>query len=118
DWRSGTARARAMMMAGQVAIASVLLVGALLLTRSFTGLMDASLGYDPVNLIAARVVLPEHEFTPERRLQVLQQMTARTGAMPGVTSVAFSSVMAFTPGVMLASVPWPQHGGREISAST
>ena len=116
--RSGTARARAMIMAGQVAIASVLLVGALLLTRSFTGLMDASLGYDPVNLIAARVVLPDHEFTPERRLQVLQQMTARTGAMPGVTSVAFSSVMAFTPGEMLASFPLRKHDGAQISVQT
>ena len=36
-WRTRTARARTVIMAGQVAIASVLLVGALLLVRSFLG---------------------------------------------------------------------------------
>ena len=42
-WRTRTA-ARAVIMAGQVAIACVLLVGALLLVRSFLGLLHANIG--------------------------------------------------------------------------
>src|SRR5205823_3997241 len=57
--RSPLPRARALIMAGQVAIACVLLVGGLLLLRSFTGLMNAPLGYQPANLLTARIILPD-----------------------------------------------------------
>jgi putative ABC transport system permease protein len=116
--RSRTARARALIMAGQVAIACVLLVGALLLTRSFNRLMDAPLGYDPLNLVAARVILPDADYSPERRLQTLEQIGARTRATPGVTNVAYSTVMAFTPGEMLSSFPLRKRDGSQVPVQT
>ncbi|MGH9407983.1 MAG: ABC transporter permease, partial [Vicinamibacterales bacterium] len=65
--RTRTARVRAIIMAAQVAMACVLLVGALLLTRSFVDLMNATIGYDPTNVLTARLILTDGEFTPERR---------------------------------------------------
>ena len=46
-------RTRAMLAASQVALALVLLVGAVLLLRSFVGLVTVDRGYDPTNVITA-----------------------------------------------------------------
>ncbi|HEY7600671.1 MAG TPA: ABC transporter permease, partial [Candidatus Limnocylindrales bacterium] len=48
--RSQTARVRALIMAGQVAIAAILLVGSGLLCRSFYGMLRADVGYDATNV--------------------------------------------------------------------
>jgi putative ABC transport system permease protein len=116
--RSPTARARALIMSGQVAIACILLVGALLLMRSFSGLIGAPLGYDAANLLAARIVLPDGEFTPARRLQTLDRIGARVGAIPGVAGTAFSSVLAFTPGEMLSAFPVRKRDGSQVRVQT
>lgn len=46
-------RARAVLAAGQIALALALLVGAGLLLRSFVGLLTADRGYDPANVVTA-----------------------------------------------------------------
>ena len=51
--RSRASRMRAAIMAGQIAIASVLLVCAALLGRSFIGMMSADVGYDPASTLTA-----------------------------------------------------------------
>src|SRR5207249_1237310 len=63
-----TARARTVIMAGQVAVACVLLVGAALVTRSLLALIRADRGYDPVGLLTAQVPFPAR-YTDERRAQ-------------------------------------------------
>lgn len=125
SWRTPLARARALIMAGQVAIACVLLVGGLLLFRSFAALLTAPLGYRPTNLLIARIVLPELDFTPERRLPVLEQTAARLRGTPGVVAAAYATLLPFTPGTVLSSFPLKtrdgstrqiQTGSRAISA--
>jgi len=116
--RSRTTRARSFIMAGQVAIACVLLVGALLLVRSFNGLMGAALGYDAVNLVAARLVLPDEDYSPERRLQTLEQIGGRIKATPGVRHAAYANVLAFTSGEMLSSFPLRKRDASQIQVQT
>ena len=53
--RTRTARARTPIMAGQLAVSCVLLVSASLLVRSFVALLHADRGYDPKNLLTARL---------------------------------------------------------------
>ena len=55
---SRTARIRLAIMAGQVAVACVLLVGASLLGRSFVRLLNVDRGYDPAGVLAARLSMP------------------------------------------------------------
>lgn len=90
--RSRTARARTLIMATQIAIACVLLIGAALLTRSFVALLHADRGYDPTNLLTARIPLSAG-FSMERRTALLETLVARLRAMPGVSEVAYSNAL-------------------------
>ena len=55
---SSAARTRAAIMVGQIAVACLLMVGAGLLARSLTALINVDRGYDPHNLLTARLPLP------------------------------------------------------------
>lgn len=90
--RSPTARARTLIMVGQIAIACVLLIGASLLTRSFTALLHADRGYDPSNLLTARIPMPTG-FPMERRTQIMDAITARLRSLPGVREAAFGNAL-------------------------
>jgi putative ABC transport system permease protein len=116
--RSRIARARAAIMTAQIAIACVLLVGALLLMRSFVGMMNADLGYDFTNVLTARVVLPDGEYAPARRIETLDQIVARMVATPGVTRVAYATVMPFTSGETLSSFPLKKLDGGSIQVQS
>ena len=100
-----SSRARAVLAVAQVALALVLLVGAGLLLRSFVRLITVDRGYDPANVIAARVRNPDVAFgpgmTPESladrraagsRFQAfLTEEMARLTVLPDVEAVGISS---------------------------
>ena len=116
--RTRTSRARAAIMAGQVAIASVLLVGALLLARSFVSLLNANLGYDATNVLTARLVLPDGDYKPERRLAILDDIVRRLSAAPGVRQVGFANSTPFTSGESLSSFPLKRRDGSSTQVQT
>ncbi|MDO8836058.1 MAG: ABC transporter permease, partial [Vicinamibacterales bacterium] len=109
--RSQLARARALVMAVQVAIACVLMVGASLLGRSFTALVEADRGYDPSHLLTAELSMPDEAFTAERRVQVLEGLVSRLRANPAVRSAAYSTTLPLVAreAVMGFSIP-PRDG--------
>lgn len=98
-------RARAALAVAQVALALVLLVGAGLLLRSFARLITVDRGYDPANVITARIRNPDAAFrpgmTPEsiaelraagRRFQEsLVEEAARLEVLPDVEAIGVSS---------------------------
>jgi len=90
--RLRTARARSIIMAGQLAVSCVLLVGAALLVRSFTALLHADRGYDPTNVLTARVSLP-NDYSMERRIAFLEGIAERLRAMPGVRAAAYGNAL-------------------------
>jgi putative ABC transport system permease protein len=89
--QSPTARARMLIMSGQIAIACVLLIGAALLTRSFTALLHADRGYDPRNVLTARIPMPG--LSIERRTRMLDALASRLQSMPGVRAVAYGNAL-------------------------
>jgi predicted permease len=123
---SRVGRARMVIMAGQVAIACVLLIGASLLGRSFLALLTADRGYDPSGVLTARVSMPDSMFTPERRYAIMHQMIDRLSAIPGVADAAFTSELPLTAGGSTAGFTLHRPGGpvpvqaspRVVSAST
>jgi len=123
--RSRTARVRATIMTGQVAIASVLLVGSLLLCRSFLDMLHANVGFDAANVLTATVILPDGDYTPERRNQTAENVVARLRTLPGVTRAAFTTSTPFSVVIALSSIQlrkrdgstaMVQSGVRQVSA--
>jgi putative ABC transport system permease protein len=100
---SSVGRARLAIMAGQLAIACVLLIGASLLGRSFIALLTADRGYDPSGVLIARLSLPGSMYTPERRYQVVRRVLDRLTGTPGVADAAFTSELPLTAGGSAAS---------------
>jgi putative ABC transport system permease protein len=92
--RTAAARARALFMAGQVAVACVLLVGASLLVRSFTVLVGVDRGFDPRGLLTMRVPQPAKTTFADRR-SLLDRLQPRLASLPGVTDVAFGNALPF-----------------------
>jgi predicted permease len=116
--RSKTARARMLIMVGQVATAAILLVGAVLLARSFVALMHADRGYNPSNLLTAQLALPDDAFPPRRRTEVLDRLMERLRAVPGVSAAAYSTRLPLAQGgEILTAFPVPaRKGGGTVSA--
>lgn len=96
--RTPAARVRTAFMAGQVAVACVLLVGAVLLIRSFSALVAADRGFDPSGLLTMRLPQPPKTIMAERAA-TLDRLHARLSALPAVTDVAFGDALPFvSPG--------------------
>ena len=79
---------RAALVAGQVALAMLVLVGAGLLTRSLLRLTGVDPGFRVEHLLTARVALPEAYKTDAQIAGFYQQLMARMAVKPGVTGVA------------------------------
>ena len=84
-------RTRAALAAAQAALAIVLLVGAGLLLRSFVGLISIDRGYDPANVIAARIRNPDRGAPSRPFSMALLGETQEVARLPGVTAVGLSS---------------------------
>ena len=100
--RSG--RTRAALATAQVALALVLLVGAGLLLRSFVGLILIDRGYDPSNVVTARVgdldgTTGSMAMTMEEAAETLDRLTR----LPAVAAVGLSSSLplATTKGTVM-----------------
>jgi putative ABC transport system permease protein len=82
------ARLRAGLIVGQVALATVLLVGAALLGRSLWELQRTDLGFHPEQVVTMRFSLVGGSFPDsERRNQAMDEIYERVRALPGVVAV-------------------------------
>lgn len=90
--RTPAARLRAAFMAAQIAVACVLLIGAGLLGRSLHALINVDRGYDPANLLTARVPLPSGT-TFATGAATLEAIAERLRALPGVTIASFGNAL-------------------------
>ena len=82
----------------EVALALVLLVGAGLMTRSFAQLMRVSPGFEPGNLLAVQIYLPQSKYkTGVDRTRFYMDTIRRVAAIPGVRSAAGVSALPMYP---------------------
>jgi putative ABC transport system permease protein len=92
-------RARNALVVVQVALALVLLVSAGLMVKSFWRLRSVSPGLDPHGLLTIRLSLPETEYsTPSAPAQFVVQLLEKVRAIPGVQSVATTTVVPLSDG--------------------
>jgi putative ABC transport system permease protein len=85
---SGSARSdrlRGFLMAGEIAMSFVLLVGAGLLIKSFIHLREVKSGINAENVLTIRVAAPPGKFREDvQRAQFFQQVIDRVQSIPGV----------------------------------
>ena len=93
-WRSRSGRLRTVVMTGQVAVACLLLVNTALLSRSFVALMRADRGYDPSNVLTARLDLPQRT-NGLTRSRIADAVIERMRGMPGVAHAAAGNALPF-----------------------
>jgi putative ABC transport system permease protein len=93
DGRIGTAtrgarRLRGVLVAGEIALALVLLAGAGLLLRSVGRLLSVDPGFSPRSAVAFQIALPNARYRdPVRRAAFARQLESRVAALPHVTAV-------------------------------
>lgn len=89
--RSPAARSRSLIITGQVAIAALLLVGAGLLSRSLLKLINVERGYQPTNLLTARLSHLAQGLPRDARATFYQAVLDQLTSTPGVTHAALSN---------------------------
>ena len=93
--------ARRLIVATEVALSLMLLIGAALLTRSFVQLQRVRPGFDPTNVLTADVGLPvSGRFQPAvdgpRWATTFNQITDRLASAPGVVAAGATSSLPVT----------------------
>jgi predicted permease len=83
------ARTRMALVVSQLVLATMLLVGAGLLVRSFINLSRVEKGYDPANALAFQLVLPP-EYATERKAATIESLIAAVKSLPEVEEAGFA----------------------------
>jgi putative ABC transport system permease protein len=86
---------RGILVVVEVALALVLLIGAGLMIRSILGIQDASLGFDPKNLLTLQLSIPKDKSDPERVGEFFNQLKQKVQDLPGVEAVGYSNGVPF-----------------------
>jgi putative ABC transport system permease protein len=82
-------RIRTALVVGQLVMATMLLVGAGLLTHSFVKLAAVDNGYDPSNVLAFNLLFPDQYSIP-RKAATIETLLGRLRQTPNVRSAGFS----------------------------
>lgn len=99
---AASVRGRRGLVAGQLAVAVVLLVGAGLLLRTFTALTRTPLGYAvDTRTLTFRVNLPNARYPDTlSRTTLLSALVDRVHRLPGVRAVGYTAVAPWNGGMM------------------
>ncbi len=97
----------------ELALAVVLLVGAGLLGKSFYHLLHVDLNFQPDHLATLSVSLPDIKYAKDEQIVAARkQLVDRISALPGVTSVATTSML---PVISNGNTDWVRFVGREYN---
>jgi len=104
--RSGTGlrqnRARSILVASEMALAVILLVGAVLTIRTFVGLSSVQPGFDPHNVITMQTSLSGGRYDSTAKVENMsRQVVQRIEALPGVQSAAATIMLPIEGGIDL-----------------
>ena len=94
---AGSKRTRSVLVALEVALSLVLLVGAGLMIKSFWRLQQTNLGFNPENVLAVSLTLPESRYPEDRqRASFFQEALARLQSVSGVQSAGATTSLPLT----------------------
>jgi predicted permease len=88
---------RQAIVAAQIAMSVLLLVGAGLLVRSFSRLQERSFGFETTNVVTAQLLLPRDRYASAQQSGAfLDQLVANVSALPSVASAAAVNTLPLT----------------------
>jgi putative ABC transport system permease protein len=87
------------LVATEIAVALLLLIGSGLLLRSFARLQDVPPGFHPDHLLVADLPLSQNAYAkPEQRFEFFDRIVDRARALPGVRSAGAASFLPVSGG--------------------
>lgn len=101
----------------QVALALVLLVGAGLLIRSFSRLLEVDPGYEPANVVTATLKLPGNRYKDDERWERARELAQLLETDPRVDSVGLGTGLPLSPGALQIGIAAPGGSGRKEDQS-
>ncbi len=113
---------RNVFVVAEIAVATVLLVGAGLMLRSFQRVTDVDPGIRPDDLIVGSILLPDTKYKePAQIAHFYRDFKARLEAVPGAQAVTLGSAMPFSDfnmsfGFTIAGEAPPPPGQRRAAA--
>ena len=110
-------RLRNGLAAGELALATMLLIGAGLLTQSLVRLQNVDLGFQPDRLLTFQLSLPSSAYPPESTTDFYRRLLESLRAVPGVRDAAVSSGIPFGQGNYTAT-PIVTNGPSPLPADT
>ncbi|MFZ0036533.1 MAG: ABC transporter permease [Candidatus Acidiferrales bacterium] len=108
-------------VAGEIALAVVVLISTAMLVESFVHMVFGSLGFQPANVVTAPLVIPKSKYAGDPQVRnFYDQVMARVHALPGVVSAGASQYVPFgesssTVVIHVTGRP-PAQPGEEIGA--
>jgi putative ABC transport system permease protein len=114
-------RARNVLVAGEIAVAMLLLVGAGLMLKSFARLTEVRPGFRAERVTMGMIHLPDTRYMEnEKVVAFYKDLLPRLGALPGVESATMGIPMPFSHMNMnttftIDALPPPKPGERPIS---
>ena len=90
-------RLRSALVMAEVALSVVLMIGALLLMRSYRNLAGTDLGFEEHGVLSARITLPQPSYPVRARsLEFYERLHERLSTLPGVTAVGWAQGLPFS----------------------
>jgi predicted permease len=90
--RAHGAWTRRLLVAGNLALAVALVHGAMLMTRTVTGLLRTETGFDSARVLSVQLTMLGPRYEEESSINLgIEQLLARVRALPGIESAAIAS---------------------------
>jgi predicted permease len=107
--RSGTGlrqnRARGVLVISEIALALILLIGAVLMVRTFVGLRSVQPGFDAHNVLTLQTAMTGGRYSNTAQMDnLIRQMVPRLEALPGVELAATAVMLPIEGGIDLPFV--------------
>jgi putative ABC transport system permease protein len=95
-------RARSVLVVTQIALALPLLVGGVLLARTFTTLTAVNPGFDAANVLTLHLAFPRSKYNSDAQVaRVTSEITERVKAIPGVIAAGMVNRLPLAGGAQL-----------------
>jgi putative ABC transport system permease protein len=96
-------RLRNVLVAGQVALSFVLLIGAGLMVRSFIKLQQVNAGYNPENVLTANIPLNFSKYDNKATLAFFDRVMRKLEGAPGIVAVGVNNGAPLAPAMPMST---------------